>query len=634
MACNQHGFGDPSFVYNIARPNETGDAQHQAPTHTSSSHTEGQQVGGHNAGDSDYGSFGDSDGDDELIERLLQTVESKLASGPDSLEEEPFRITDIEDYEPPRGVRLPKVPGLEPTRRIDGTATQLEILRDFEAESGEQHLSDASGCTDADQRLAAIRTEPENGADGEKSSSAEPVTQAPQPDTRTPLERFRRPPKKALSVTDLVSPAWCELQYFYTLSKHGRKRRTPAMKQGSKVHQELEDEIHITVPVEVLKIEDSWGLRIWNIIQGLRTLRDTGRTRELEILGTVGGEIVNGVIDELSYDCPDLKLQEMVDSKNGKKHVGPELPEYQRTITEYMTAGTKAENGQSISAAMSGTNDTSKPVKKDEKQIYITDIKTRTSPTLPTGSSTRPTILQLHLYHHMLENLAQGNFSLIQLTERYNLDSNATFSDSFIAQVGNLNQEVFEAASSQGLEDIPSSEDSIDILLQHNNLSSLWDYMISQLRLTFLLPASGPDGSIPTSTPQSVSDLPSPASQPTRLSTILTAEYLASNYRHTPGTSKKFLGKKSFVFNAEFLRNYLEDNLAWWRGEREAKGVELQEAWKCRSCDFRDDCEWLHERDRDALEKVMQRKALRDASGAKETKEDKEAMKDVSRSKV
>ena len=299
-----------------------------------------------------------------------------------------------------------------------------------------------------------------------------------------------------------------------------------------------------------------------------------------------------------------------------------------------MTSAAKAENGQSMSAALSGTSGPSKAVQKDNKQIYITDVKTRTSPTLPTGSSTRPTILQLHLYHHMLENLAQGNFSLIRLAERYNLDSNATFSDSFIAQVGNLNQEVFEAASSQGLEDVPSSQDSIEILLQHNNLSSLWDFMISQFRLTFLLASSGPDGSIPTSTPQSVSDLPAPASQPTRLSPVLTAEYLASNYNHSPGTSKKFLGRKSFVFNAEFLKNYLEDNLAWWRGERQAKGVELQEAWKCRSCDFRDDCEWLHERDRDALEKVMQRKALRAAAGAKDTKEDKEVMKDLSRSKV
>ena len=605
------------------------------------------EVGRNSDSDDEYGSLGVDEGESQIIERLLQGV----ASGPDPVgredvpsgpEAEPdrqdsFRVTDIEDYEPPRGIYLPKVRGLEQTRFIQNQepgATQLEILRDFETEGGKHNPAHASDGTDTDQRLAAIRNEPENGETREKSPSVGPETQAPQPDLRSPLERFRRPPKKALSVTDLVSPAWCELQYFYTLSKHGRKRRTPAMKQGSKVHQELEDEVHITVPIEVTKIEDSWGLRIWNIIQGLRTLRDTGRTRELEIWGTVGGEIVNGVIDELSYECPDPKLQETLDSRNGKKKVGPELPEYQKTITEFMTSAAKAENGQSISAALSSTKEAAKPAKKQEKQIYITDVKTRNSPTLPTGSSTRPTILQLHLYHHMLENIAQGNFTLVQLAERYALNTNETFSDSFIAQVGNLNQNVFDAATSQGLEDVPSSQDSIDILLQHNNLSTLWDFMISQFRLSFLLPSTGPDGSIPTSTPQSVSDLPAPAAQPTRLSPVLTAEYLASNYRHAPGTSKKFLGKKSFVFNADFLKNYLEDSLAWWHGERDAKGVELQEAWKCRGCDFRDDCEWLHERDRDALEKVLQRKALRDAAGAKETKMDKEMGEEVRRSKV
>src|ERR1700712_809658 len=86
------------------------------------------------------------------------------------------------------------------------------------------------------------------------------------PDIRSPLERFRTKPKKALSVTDLVSPAWCELQYWYTLTLHGRKKRTPAMKQGSKVHQKLEDQVHTTVKVDIQTKEDAWGLRIWNVI--------------------------------------------------------------------------------------------------------------------------------------------------------------------------------------------------------------------------------------------------------------------------------------------------------------------------------------------------------------------------------
>lgn len=151
------------------------------------------------------------------------------------------------------------------------------------------------------------------------------------PDTRSPLERFRMKPKKALSVSDLVSPAWCELQYWYTLTlQGGKKKRTFAMKQGSVVHQKLEDQVHTTVRVDVATKEDAWGLRIWNVIQGLRSLRDSGLTRELEVWGTIDGQVVNGVIDELSYICPDAKLEDSLRSP-----LKSEPPANQVTISEY-----------------------------------------------------------------------------------------------------------------------------------------------------------------------------------------------------------------------------------------------------------------------------------------------------------
>ena len=396
------------------------------------------------------------------------------------------------------------------------------------------------------------------------------------------------------------------------------------MKQGTKVHQALEDEVHRTVPVEITKKEDSWGLRLWNIIQGLRTLRDTGRTRELEIWGSIGGEIVNGIIDELSYDCPDPELEKEA-GKLGPKGAPVEeimLPEYQTSITDYLlAAGGRKEGGQSIASAMMRDEPTTQITSAKEVRIYITDVKTRAHPTLPAGASIRPTVLQLHLYHHMLENLAQGNFALIQLAERYQLDVNETFSDSFIAQIGGLNQEIFELASSQDAgppdeitaSQIASSQDSMDVLLKHNNLGSLWDFMMSQFRQTFLLPVNANEAQ--TSTPRSTSELDPPAALPTRLSPLLTAEYLAPTYKHVAGTAKKSIGSKSFNFNAGFLRSYLEDNLAWWRGERPAKGVELQEAWKCRSCDFRDDCAWIHERDEAALAEAKERKKMREIAG-------------------
>lgn len=81
------------------------------------------------------------------------------------------------------------------------------------------------------------------------------------------------------------------------------------MKQGSKAHQKLEDEVHATFSVEVMTKEDAWGLRFWNIIQGARTLRETGMTREMEVWGLIDGELVNGIIDELTYECPNYDME-------------------------------------------------------------------------------------------------------------------------------------------------------------------------------------------------------------------------------------------------------------------------------------------------------------------------------------
>ncbi|KAL2411620.1 hypothetical protein ABEF92_005153 [Exophiala dermatitidis] len=482
---------------------------------------------------------------------------------------------------------------------------------------------------------------PEGEGEAEGDGQGQPDTT--DTDTRSLLDRFRRPPKKPLSVTDLVSPAWCELQYYYVLTKHGRKRRTPAMKQGTAVHQALEDEVHATVEVTVTKKEDSWGLRIWNVIQGLRTLRATGRTRELEVWGFIGGELVNGVIDELSYECPDPKLE-----KQSLKHLLSSskqdserflLPEYQASIRDYLVTSTSTSTtdmraqGQTLTEALTNNNDknsnsqshtsdsdssttTRREDKDGQKRIYITDVKTRGTSTLPTGSSIRPTIVQLHLYHHILENLALGHFSLDHLASRYDLDVRETFSDSFIAQIGNLNQE-------EGFENIPhsddmdwtSTQDSMDILLQHNNLASLWEFMLSQLKQTFLV--SSPDTA--SSTPQSLSQLSTPASFPTRLSPLLTARYVDSK------TGSKLLGSKSIIFNPSFLKSYLYDVLAFWKGERSPKGVEVHDAWKCRVCEFRDGCEWIHERNELRIREVEERRKMREAAGVEQTHGDADA---------
>ena len=335
------------------------------------------------------------------------------------------------------------------------------------------------------------------------------------------------------------------------------------MKQGSIVHKELEDQVYTTVKVDIETREDAWGLRIWNVIQGLRTLRDIGTTRELEIWGTIDGLVVNGVIDELSFTCPDLALEA---SPDRKPPAYDEPSPDQSTISEFF----KASGDSSVGSAIMSKR--RPPLRK----VYICDVKTRSVKSLPNGVSFRPTKMQLMLYHHLLSALATASVDFSALATRYNLDDSKVFSDSFIMQVGSLNDEIFyDARSNPSLpsQDLdPSwSQDSTTTLLQHNCLSALWSLMMSEFQLTL------PEGD-------------------DSVGSVLKAEYRSRG-------NGEILGSKTFAMDQQELKAYLDHEMQWWKGEREAQGVAVDEAYKCRTCEFAENCEWRIKKVEQAIEK-------------------------------
>lgn len=380
------------------------------------------------------------------------------------------------------------------------------------------------------------------------------------------------------------------------------------MRQGSKVHKQLEDEIHVTVAIDVRTKEDAWGLRFWNIIQGLQTLRNTGVTRELEIWGMIDGELVNGIVDELTYICPDpaAAAQEKLVNKPGDQQ--PSLPEGQTRLTDFLLSSTggKGKTFADLQAQSAETDaeftDAKSADETDNRHIYLIDTKTRGFKSLPSGSSLRPTHIQLHLYHHMLTQLALGNLPLSSIIARNSLDPNRPFSDSFIAQICGLNEHISSQLSSQGIDNasqVPplslSSQDPLDILSRHNTLSTLWSLLLSSFRSTILRPSSSS-----ASPPSSI------------LSSLLTARYVSSS-------TGELIGNKTFSYDWDVLDLYLSDAMRWWRGERAAQGVEVQDAWKCRVCEFREGCEWIRERDsanvEGAIEKKRKKKSERSKGG-------------------
>jgi exonuclease V len=356
--------------------------------------------------------------------------------------------------------------------------------------------------------------------------------------TRSPLQRFRAPPKKSLSVTDLVSPAWCELQYFYSLVKHGHIKRTSVMKQGSTVHQTLEEQVYKTIAIDAATTEDVWGLRLWNVIQGLRTLRETGMTRELEVWGIVDGLLVRGIIDEISFICPDEELE-----------------------AESLSSGCTSEEPATRQARLSGIYPEGRKARVPPRKVYLTDVKTRVARNLPSGASFRPTLFQLMLYHRFFSNLASNNFDADILFKHYQVDVSVGLSDSFISQVAALdgyNRNI--ARSGMGGTESDKSQGLLELLLGSNSVQGLWKLMVREFQLT--IPA-GRQG----------------------VGRVLKAEYRSQ-------TDGSILGQKTFLHQDQLLDQYLMDEMMWWRGEREGRGVVIEEAYKCQSCEFAGNCTW------------------------------------------
>lgn len=331
-----------------------------------------------------------------------------------------------------------------------------------------------------------------------------------------------------------------------------------------KVHKTLEDQVHVTVQVDITSKEDQMGLRIWNTIQGLRTLRDTGMTRELTIWGVLDGQVVNGVIDELTYTCPDRELEaagEEQKTATGKRSSA--IAADQASITEYLSPGGSLESTGSSFANALRNFPSSDGSGESRRRIYISDVKTRGARSLPKGASFRPTLMQLSLYYRLLANLATGKVGSQLLLQRYDLDANLPFTDSFIAQVGSLNQgdTPVDISDTSTPGSVPvSSQDSMTTLLTHNSLSALWNLMIEEFKTTFPLGAKS-------------------------LGSVLRAEY------RDPSTGD-ILGSKIILYDHDTLEKYLNDKMEWWRGERSARGVPIEEAYKCGSCEFAEGCEW------------------------------------------
>ncbi|KAK0643815.1 exonuclease V [Cercophora newfieldiana] len=408
-----------------------------------------------------------------------------------------------------------------------------------------------------------------SGGDSDPPLTSDDQQTSRSSDSRPPILRWRSFPRKPLSVTDLTAGTWCELQHFYVLDRRGgRKHKTAAMKAGSVIHEKLERQVFTPVEVDVVKKEDAFGLKIWNIIQGLRTLRDTGLTRELEVWGFVEGNLVNGIVDGLSYENPDLELEEDVISSRGSQH-----------------------SSQSSQQQLSIGN----------KMIFITDVKTRMSKTPPSRSQQKGTIIQLFLYHRFISEMASGKLDYLRVLARYGLSPDESFSDSFMAQMASLHDEILSDDSDAESTVTETTADYVTAVSTPSKIgNSLGDIVYMKYRTLRAL-LSLLKWEVQITFPRGAQTL---------------GQVVAVEYRYRAKSSADENGGSvisidSFYVEPELLDNYLRENMEWWNGEREPVGVQIEDAFKCRTCEFVDECEWRINLDQEMLRKAKRMTAER-----------------------
>ncbi|PFH52280.1 hypothetical protein AMATHDRAFT_46408 [Amanita thiersii Skay4041] len=480
-----------------------------------------------------------------------------------------------------------------------------------------------------------------------------PINNLPPIRHRPPLQEYR--PNQVLSVSDLVSPAWCEVQFDYGLRQQRHKpldkrpqsftsgsgkqisvqkkvaeKNDIVTKNGQTVHKKLEEELsYEKIQVQITKEEERWGLRMLNLITGLKGLILDGYTRELPIFGIVHGQIVVGIIDE-------VRRHMHTNSKAGASSLGRQM---QRSDTS----------------------------EKHAYLLHLIDTKTRRSDSLPPPEDTLTARLQLMLYYRLLTDLIseQPQFSFAKFWNQLGVDSAAIFSIQFLVQAGlitewdqsrtaclndlaRLLREVVEELHvigvDQELEVVyrlqPSKTKSLKRVKKKTSTSiPLLGLNQEERDLAMAIEASlkkqngasqstssrGPEALDPklgisggsegltdngelvaTDKTQSIEGeqtSPSVYADDTRTGVNDSGVDITSD-------EEKFriIGSKIFAYQDSFLDDHITSILQWWNGERKPIGVPIDLSRRCFTCEYCADCEWREEKAMELMKSAQERR--------------------------
>ncbi|KAG5715711.1 Defects in morphology protein 1 like protein [Termitomyces sp. T112] len=526
-------------------------------------------------------------------------------------------------------------------------------------------------------------------------------------DPLSPMAKYRK--RGVLSVTDLASLAWCEVQFDYGLrqrrhepiasrpqsfvSAQGKEifvakevavKNDVRTKQGKALHKVLERQVKAEeLQVEVSSEEEQWALRLINILNSLDGLLLQGYTRELPVFGVLQGEVVVGVIDEvvLKTDTPITSQKRPFSSptRSKSKKLRRSLSPSQHLVTEYFQnttpvnslapvdidippAATETEIERPSTPEEIGPTPTSPP----RKFLHLLDTKTRRTNTLPEDRATLPSRIQLMLYYRLLKDLTSLSppFDFAAMWQRVGVNPTKTLSTRFLLEAGLLKENnswntsclndfsnaFVELVENLGISGVDTELELVYRLIQGDKIKrkkfrekGLASPAISQEERDL---AKAIEASLinirnsgePAAQESSVeialqsdfarnTDTPSDVGTPTvglksslqnfagngndvkEKSIITPRPVSSSDCSDTELESGQHdlrpIGIKLFEYDEEMLNQHIAHVLKWWRGNRNPQGVSLEDSWRCRTCEYENNCEWREEKASEVQERLL-----------------------------
>ena len=181
----------------------------------------------------------------------------------------------------------------------------------------------------------------------------------------------------------------------------------------------------------------------------------------------------------------------------------------------------------------------------DAQKLTVTDLKTRRTKSLPGKSQAMGHKIQLMIYKLLLDGFTRGTTDANLLSNHLDLNLSSNLSVSVTDYINDLGL--------GSLFSSPGVSDSRESRLSFGHVADTVRMLIVGL------------------------DLPPVSSMEIHY------EFQETN---------EVLGTESVEYDESLVKEKLESSIKFWKGSREPTGPDIEDLWKCETCQFKDVCTW------------------------------------------